>query len=410
MRIAIIGGGASGLVAAHLLDGAHRVSVFEKQPILGGHVRTLGRNVSVEGLPAELHLDAGVIEFSRDYFGAFHRLMDRLGVRMREVPCTTTLHPLRGPHLLSLEAIEDAGLHGLARLRATLRLLPLAAERRRFLRRVAKPKRPLRETPLGELLTDGPLGSWLALLVTYAYSIPYPSVREVSGALAGPMLQDFVRGSRWTAVEGGTFAYMEAILDRLAGEVQAGVRVEAVRRSSDGVELVVEGERRSFDAVVFATPPDQVLELLADATDDERRRFGAHRPNPMHVLLHDDLGPHARRGVSYRSEFDMFELDGGKGGYNARLDRLCGVPDSIDRPFALAFGLDEEIDPERVLHVQEHHAPDLGVEALRWRDEVRACNGERRTWHVGAWLGDGLHEGAVRSALAVAEALGGTVL
>ena len=45
MKIAIIGGGSAGLVTAHLLDGAHDVTIFEKAPILGGHVRTLNRNV-----------------------------------------------------------------------------------------------------------------------------------------------------------------------------------------------------------------------------------------------------------------------------------------------------------------------------------------------------------------------------
>jgi glycine/D-amino acid oxidase-like deaminating enzyme len=46
MKIAVIGGGASGLVSAYLLDKqGHHVSVFERQPMLGGHIRTLNKNV-----------------------------------------------------------------------------------------------------------------------------------------------------------------------------------------------------------------------------------------------------------------------------------------------------------------------------------------------------------------------------
>ena len=46
MKIAIIGGGASGMVTAYLLNKkGHNVTVFEKQPILGGHIRTLNKNV-----------------------------------------------------------------------------------------------------------------------------------------------------------------------------------------------------------------------------------------------------------------------------------------------------------------------------------------------------------------------------
>ena len=37
MRIAVIGGGASGMATAYLLDKqGHHVTVFERQPILGG--------------------------------------------------------------------------------------------------------------------------------------------------------------------------------------------------------------------------------------------------------------------------------------------------------------------------------------------------------------------------------------
>ncbi|MEL7133871.1 MAG: FAD-dependent oxidoreductase, partial [Pseudomonadota bacterium] len=45
-RIAVIGGGISGMGAAHLLSRAHDVSLFEAEPRLGGHARTIvaGKN------------------------------------------------------------------------------------------------------------------------------------------------------------------------------------------------------------------------------------------------------------------------------------------------------------------------------------------------------------------------------
>ena len=46
------------------------------------------------------------------------------------------------------------------------------------------------------------------------------------------------------------------------------------------------------------------------------------------------------------------------------------------------------------------------TEAFRYRDEVVATNGENNTYHVGSYLGDGLHEGAIASAYRVAELVG----
>ena len=82
MKVAIIGGGAAGMSCAYLLDKKHEVSVFEKQPMLGGNIRTLNKNVSVENgkLEKGLFIDNGVIEFDRGNFDNFHKLMKDLKV------------------------------------------------------------------------------------------------------------------------------------------------------------------------------------------------------------------------------------------------------------------------------------------------------------------------------------------
>ncbi len=51
MEVAIIGGGAAGMVTARLLDDAHEVTVLEREAVLGGHVRTLGGNLRCSRFP-----------------------------------------------------------------------------------------------------------------------------------------------------------------------------------------------------------------------------------------------------------------------------------------------------------------------------------------------------------------------
>jgi len=50
------------------------------------------------------------------------------------------------------------------------------------------------------------------------------------------------------------------------------------------------------------------------------------------------------------------------------------------------------------------------VEAIHYRQEVKDTNGENNTYHAGAYLYDGLHEGAVTSGFVVSELLGGLSL
>jgi uncharacterized protein len=408
MRIAVIGGGASGLVAAWLLDEQHDVVVFEREPNLGGHIRTLGLNVECPRLPPGCILDAGVIEFSPERFPTVHRLMSALDVELHTVPgCTTLLRPDRA-RVYAPRSVREAGLGPGKRFANWRRLLKLRPHHNRFEERAAALSPPPNGATLGDFLEPGPFGTWMKLLVTYAFSIPYERVEDVPAILAVPMLQEFAEVRTWTQVAGGTYRYIERLLEQFSGTVHTSATVSGVRRTADGVLVALaDGSEAAFDALVFAAPPDQLLPMLQDPTDAEQRRFAAWRANHAHTVVHDDRGLYERRGERYACEFDVFELADGSGGYNALLDRLEDLPTDDEQQFGLALGLDSEIDPARILHIQEHHTPDYTSAALRWRHEVIATNGDGRIWYAGAWLGDGLHEGAVCSALAVSRGLGG---
>jgi len=64
----------------------------------------------------------------------------------------------------------------------------------------------------------------------------------------------------------------------------------------------------------------------------------------------------------------------------------------------------------RVVRRDEHDVARYAERALLSREDLQRRNGARHTFFAGAYLGDGLHEGAVRSALSVAEHLGGRTL
>jgi uncharacterized protein len=85
MKIAVIGGGASGMVTAYLLDKqGHQVTVLEQQPILGGHIRTLNKNVKPSHSGCPEVLESGVLEFPTA-FSDFIRLMQELDVELEPV-------------------------------------------------------------------------------------------------------------------------------------------------------------------------------------------------------------------------------------------------------------------------------------------------------------------------------------
>ena len=74
-RIAIIGGGISGLAAAYLLAPHHAVTVFEADTRLGGHARTV-----FAGLKGDRPVDTGFIVFNYANYPHLTRMFQDLDV------------------------------------------------------------------------------------------------------------------------------------------------------------------------------------------------------------------------------------------------------------------------------------------------------------------------------------------
>lgn len=407
MKIAIIGGGASGMVAAYLLDrNGHEVTVYERQPVLGGHIRTLNQNISPATDCSE-RLEMGVLEFPVE-FKHFLQLMEDLEVPLEPVEVGSGLFFQDGRHFLSRALIKH-NFHGLEKWRELLHLDSLYARSLGLWLKthLASVDSLHGQSLAGYLPLESPQATWVKLLTMYSYSMAYETIDGFPADLAIPALRRYVF-SNWVRIPGGVYSYIEKILARFSGQVVLSTEILSVRRSHQAVQIKgrIAGDpafERQFDRVIFATPPDQVLKLLADPRPEEVRRFQAWQPNHVTTLLHRDRHLYQPYNIHQGSEFDFFQTPSGWG-YNAYLNQLCGI--ASEPPYYLAFNLDDAIAPGTIIHQQSHHTPFYTVEAGRYRDQVVATNGDYNTYHVGAYLGDGLHEGAVASAMAVVEAIG----
>jgi len=405
MRIAVIGGGASGMATAYLLDKQqHHVTVFERQPILGGHIRTLNKNVKPNQSECHEILESGPLEFPTKFYN-FVSLMQELGVELVPVDIGSAIFPRKGDRFLSEVAIKK-NFTGIQRLIEYLRFDTVYVRSAGlWLKTRLANLEDFYGQPLSRYLKDDSTGSlWLKLLTMYSYSIPFDQIDDFPAELAIPMLRDYL-AVNWVRVEGGVYSYIEKILDRFKGKVFLNVEIARISRSPETVKIErSNGETQEFDKVVFATPPDQVMALLADASEAETKRFSAWKANYATTTVHTDTSMYFNQGIRHPSEFDFFQTNT-RWGYNGCLNQLCGISSSPQHHF-LSFQLEELIAKDRIIHIQQHHTPLYTAESFRYRDEVVATNGENNTYHAGAYLGDGLHEGAITSAFRVAQLIG----
>lgn len=410
MKIAIIGGGASGMVTAYALDKqGHHVTVFERELVLGGHIRTLNQNIQSHDSDCSLILETGVLEFPTAFHN-FMALMTELEVELEPVNVNSTLFMKNGSYHFSDMMIQQS-LSGMQRL---VDYSPSNSLPASFVRLLNKTKSwQISDFPY-QFLSDHSQylnirSIWLKLFAMYSHNVPVTYLDDYPAELVVAlwMLRSHVF-EKWVRVKGGVYSYIQKILDRFHGQIRLGVNVAAIRRTAVGASVqLASGASQEFDKVVLATPPDQVLNLLADPRQAEVQRFTAWKRNSFQTVLHSDASMYERYQVKQRSALDFFQTDRQQGywGYNYNLNKRYNLTSA--RQYNLSFNLESLIAKDHIIHTQQHHAPLYTVEALRHRSEIIKTNGDYHTYHVGAYLGDGLHEGAIASAMQVADLIRG---
>lgn len=409
-RVAVIGGGVSGLVSAYLLQRRHEVDLYEANDYIGGHTHT----VDVEQEGRRYAVDTGFIVFNERNYPNFTRLLGTLGVGSQPSPMSFSVR------------VEPEGLEYGSRS-----LNSLFARRRNLLnpsfrRMVSDIVRFNREAPgLLEGAADPTLGEYLEAN-GYSDAFREHHILPMGSALWSAPLDEmsrfparfFVRffanhrflqisgRTPWRVVRGGSRSYVEALIRPFAERVRLSCPVRTVRRIAAGVEVeTVGGEPKRYDAVVMASHSDQSLRMLRDPTEAERQVLGAIGYQRNEVVLHTDESVLPRRRRAWASW--NYRVDGDST-RRAQVSYNMNMLQGIEAPETFCVTLNDGggIDPARILGRYVYHHPHFTIEAVAAQKRLDEINGADRVFYCGAYWGFGFHEDGVNSALEVGRHFG----
>jgi len=404
VRIAIVGAGIAGNVAARELCRDHEVTVFEAGDHVGGHTHTH----AIEAHGRTWHVDTGFIVFNDRTYPNFVRLLDELGVASQESSMSFSVRD----EIADLE-YNGTSLNALfAQRRNLLRpsFLGMVRDILRFNREAPRLlEEPGGELPLRELL--GRHGYGRAFVEHYVVPMGAAIWSTDPASMMQFPARFFVRFLHnhgmltvddrpvWRTVRGGSARYVERLVAPFRERIHLATPVEQLRRMPGGVLVKPRGhEALRFDAAFLACHSDQALALLADPTPAEREVLSAIPYQSNGAVLHTDARLMPRRRLAWAAWNYHVRPHGGPVALTYNMNILQGL--DAPEPFLVTLNRSDAIDPERVLRRITYHHPLYTSASVAAQARHREIDGARATYYCGAWLRNGFHEDGVASALA----------
>jgi len=403
VRIAVIGTGIAGNVAAYKLSAEHDVTVYEANGYPGGHTNT----VDVEEGGRRLAIDTGFIVFNDRTYPNFIALLDELGQDARNSEMSFSV---QAPGV----GLEYCGstLNGLFADRRKL----LSPSFHRMIRDILRFNR----TALDSLETEDGDATIGAYLERHGYGVAFRNHYLVPMAAAiwsaepvaindMPLrfLVQFFHNHGllqlkdrpvWKTISGGSREYVGKLTAPFADRIRLNTPVRGLRRFADRVDVYTDvSAPESYDAVFLACHSDQALVLLEDSDELEQTVLSAIRYQDNEAVLHCDesLMPSRRRAwASWNYHVPANAREHVAVTYNMNI--LQGL--NAKRQYLVTLNHGEAIDERRILRRVQYQHPVFSLEAVAAQSRQAELNAGR-TYFCGAYWRHGFHEDGVVSAL-----------
>ena len=410
MRIAVIGSGISGNLAARILSAEHDVDLFESSSHVGGHAQT----VAVSAYGRDVSADVAFMVFNRRTYPKFCRMLSLLGVASQESDMSLSVRCLRSG--LEYQGSSLNRLFGQRRNLFRPSFYRMLRDIVRFNRRAIEfCESGDQRTLLGEFLEEISVGREFR----EQYFVPMSAaIWSADPACLARFPAKFILGfcrnhgllqltdrPQWLTIAKRSQDYIAKLTSPLRHRVFLNSPAHEVRRIEGGVRLSMNDNKILYDHVVLACHADQSLKMLADASEIEREVLAGFPYQSNTAVLHTDESVLPRRRRTWASwNYHVPAEPCNQASVTYDLNRLQSL--GLPGPLCLTLNPCFDIDQRKVLRRFEFQHPTFSLESIESQQRFDEINGINRVSFCGAYWGYGFHEDGVRSALAVTRRFG----
>ena len=410
-KIAVVGGGISGLGAAYALSNTYQVTLFEAENRLGGHARTV-----FSGKSGQQPVDTGFIVFNYPNYPELTQLFSNLNVPIAKSDMSFGASLKDGKIEYALRNFD--AIFAQRKNLLNPKFVKMVWDINRF-NTIGLTVADDESLTIGQFLKRLKTGDWFRdyYLLPLSGAIWSTPTEKILDFPAYAMLQFFKNHAllsrsgqhQWYTVKGGSREYVSRLENALVQkqvEIRVNTPVASVtRHATDVVVKTYCSEPQTFDEVVFATHSDDTLALLSDPSEIEQKNLGSIKYQDNEVVLHSDVAvmPKLYKCWSSWVYTERKDKSTDKIDLTYWMNSLQPIP--LDDPLFVTLNSTHNIDQNKI-HDQvtmRHPVYDLGV--LNVQKDISLNNGHNRTWFSGAWMKNGFHEDGLSSGLDVARSI-----
>ncbi|EGG17769.1 hypothetical protein DFA_08768 [Cavenderia fasciculata] len=462
VKVAVVGGGISGMSAAYLLtQGGHEVTVFEKGDYLGGHTNTVDATFGDVTVKA----DTGFLVFNDEKYPNLVRLFKEMGIKSADSDVSFSLslnaRPFPYPQLspdtdangpqTKTSSSSSSSSNKLVRRPEIEWCSDTVSTVFSQWKNYFSPSFWMMIIDMGRFHKEAPMilhtphlyadmtieqftrkhrysqafkNYYLVPVMSALWSTSFAEIDQfpiltlVRFFNNHSMFQMFGR-PQWKTVLGGSYLYMAKLREYLEANnsrvLLSSPATQIIRHpETDSVDIVyttAEGTTpatETFDYVVMACHPPDLLPLVQDLTENERDVMSKFVYTPHTVYLHSDERLMPKRKNTWSSWNYIYDD-------HSSTDKQVCVTYWINR---IQPWLDREKTPlyvtlnpvfppaSNLVHkVIQYDHPLYNGTSEAARERLSTIQGTRRTYYCGAYYGYGFHEDGIISGLLAAQAI-----
>lgn len=406
-KIAIIGTGIAGMGCAYFLHKKYDVTLFEKNDYVGGHTNTI--TVDEDGAP--VHIDTGFMVYNHVTYPNLLKLFAELNVPTKKTSMSFSVQ-----HVPSGLEFSGSGFDGLFAQRKNIfnpRYIKMLKQIGRFNTECEEVLNDPRyyEMSLGEYVRQKQYGEDML----YKYLIPMSSAvwsTPIDAMLEFPAytLVRFFKNHgflglntqhQWYTVVNGSQSYRELMIEPFRHKIKTSSQVARVERSTTSATVVLKnGERRTFDKVIFASHADETLSLLNEPTDLEQRLLSPFKYQENIALLHTDEAVMPKTKRTWSSWNYRIDADANGNLSPATIYWMNSLQQvSKKKNYFVNINGEERVNPLSVIKRIIYTHPVFSVDALKAQQDLPTINQSGPVYFCGSYFRYGFHEDAFKSAV-----------